>query len=77
MSFITGNGDPSIPEGNDPEGSNTSDNTRSEDAITHKSHHVISEWRTFRANLVAQEQVLFSKASVGIILIQGKKLFKV
>lgn len=57
MAFIAGSSDQPIPEGDDANGSNTSDNTKSDDTANRKSHHVISDWRTFRANLVAQEQV--------------------
>lgn len=53
----SGNSDQPGPEGDGPENSKTSENTRSEDANTHKSHHASSDWRTFRANLVAQEKV--------------------
>ncbi|XP_077231861.1 uncharacterized protein LOC143864879 [Tasmannia lanceolata] len=49
-SSSSGNSDHSIPEGDSSSG-------KSEDATSHKSHHMISDWRTFRANLVAQEQV--------------------
>eukprot|EP00268_Persea_americana_P030581 TRINITY_DN295_c0_g1_i1.p1 TRINITY_DN295_c0_g1~~TRINITY_DN295_c0_g1_i1.p1 ORF type:complete len:360 (+),score=80.86 TRINITY_DN295_c0_g1_i1:307-1386(+) len=59
----SGSSDQPIPEGDDANGSNTSDNTKSDDTATRKSHHVISDWRTFRANLVAQEQLSDGNAS--------------
>ncbi|XP_058090094.1 uncharacterized protein LOC131236725 [Magnolia sinica] len=56
----SGSSDQSIPEGNNP----SSDNTKSEDAAAHKSHHTISDWRTFRATLVAREQLSDDDAPV-------------
>eukprot|EP00262_Sarcandra_glabra_P008473 TRINITY_DN22009_c0_g1_i1.p1 TRINITY_DN22009_c0_g1~~TRINITY_DN22009_c0_g1_i1.p1 ORF type:complete len:354 (+),score=64.07 TRINITY_DN22009_c0_g1_i1:181-1242(+) len=57
-SSSSGSSDQPIPEGDGPEGSNPAfDSTESDDTTSHKSHHTILDWRTFRANLVAQEQV--------------------
>ncbi|OVA08085.1 Protein of unknown function UPF0301 [Macleaya cordata] len=49
--------DKSIPEGDGSKGSNrTPDSNKSDDTTTHKSNHIISDWRDFRAQLVAREQ---------------------
>ncbi|MQM11092.1 hypothetical protein Taro_043993 [Colocasia esculenta] len=54
-----GSNDPSIPEGDGSGGSNSiSGETKSEESLTQKSPHLNLDWRTFRANLVAQEKVL-------------------
>ncbi|XP_068648200.1 uncharacterized protein [Aristolochia californica] len=56
-SSSSGRNDRPDPEGDELEGSQ-SDRNRSEDLISPKPHHIISDWRTFRANLVAHEQLL-------------------
>lgn len=49
--FVTGNGDHSSPD--------SSDGNRSNDTASQKSNHKNPDWREFRANLFAREQVLF------------------
>uniref|UniRef100_A0A1D1ZEC5 UPF0301 protein Cag_1601 n=1 Tax=Anthurium amnicola TaxID=1678845 RepID=A0A1D1ZEC5_9ARAE len=52
-----GGKEPSIPEGDGTSGSNSiSGETKHEDSLTQKSHHLNLDWRTFRATLVAQEK---------------------
>lgn len=53
--YDIGNGDPSIPEGDGANGNNSSD--KSNDTSQHSLH--IKDWRTVRANLFAQEQVIY------------------
>jgi hypothetical protein len=50
--MCTGNGDGS-------KGSNPPDGNKSNDYASQKSHRVNLDWREFRANLFAQEQVNF------------------
>lgn len=58
LGFVIGSSDNSIPEGDGSNGSNRMpENNKSDDTTTHKSHHKISDWRDFRAHLVAREQV--------------------
>ncbi|XP_050219472.1 uncharacterized protein LOC126669879 [Mercurialis annua] len=51
-----GNGDCLIPEGDSSKGSNSSDNKKSNDNASQKSHRVNLDWREFRAKMVIQEQ---------------------
>ncbi|XP_026411276.1 uncharacterized protein LOC113306564 [Papaver somniferum] len=57
-SSSSGSSDKPVPEGDDSKGSNSMpESNKSDDPTTHKSHHrKISDWRDFRANLVAREQ---------------------
>ncbi|XP_073000049.1 uncharacterized protein [Typha latifolia] len=61
----SGNGDSSIPQEDSPEGRNPG-NDKSKSDSKHKSNHTLSDWRDFRANLVAweQEQSLDSDALI-------------
>ncbi|KAG9457010.1 hypothetical protein H6P81_001518 [Aristolochia fimbriata] len=54
-SSSSGKNDRQDPEGDEHEGSH-GDRNRSEDLGTPKPHNNASDWRTFRANLVAREQ---------------------
>ncbi|XP_068653214.1 uncharacterized protein [Aristolochia californica] len=56
-SSSSGRNDQPDPEGDELEGT-FGDGNRSEDLRTPKHHHIISDWRSFRANLVALEQLL-------------------
>lgn len=51
-----GNDDRSTPEGDSLKGSNSSDGNKSSDPAAQKSHMKL-DWREFRANLFAREQV--------------------
>lgn len=58
MIFISGSNDQSFSEDDGPEIRSPSfDNSGSEDATTHESHHANLDWRTLRATYVAREQV--------------------
>ncbi|KAK6937989.1 Protein of unknown function UPF0301 [Dillenia turbinata] len=53
----SGNGDESIPESGGFKGKNpSSDGNGSNDATSHKSHRINSDWREFRATLFVREQ---------------------
>lgn len=51
-----GNGDHSIP-GDDAKSNNISDGNKTNETSSQKVHHVNLDWREFRANLFAREQV--------------------
>jgi hypothetical protein len=54
----TGNGDRSIPEGDGMKKNNSSDGNKSNDTASNKSERIKLDWREFRANLFAREQVM-------------------
>ncbi|MQM17565.1 hypothetical protein Taro_050538 [Colocasia esculenta] len=58
-----GDSDPSVPEGDDSDGSNSiSEETRPDGTSVQRSHHFKLDWRTFRANLwPAQDSGLSSE----------------
>lgn len=67
-----GNGDHSIP-GDDAKSNNFSDGNKSNETSSQKSHHINLDWREFRANLFAREQViLFSLSEFYILLLEMK-----
>lgn len=51
------NGDHSVP-GDDAKSKNISDGNESNETSSKKPHHVNLDWREFRANLFAREQVI-------------------
>ncbi|GAB4844198.1 hypothetical protein Ancab_037564 [Ancistrocladus abbreviatus] len=57
-SSSSGNGDRSIPEGDDTKGHNVPEGSKFNESISPKPHHVTSDWREFRATLFAREQVI-------------------
>ncbi|KAL5843354.1 hypothetical protein ACOSQ3_009340 [Xanthoceras sorbifolium] len=56
-SSSSGNGDRSTPEGDNLKQNNSSDSNKSNDSAPQKPHRVNLDWREFRANLFAREQV--------------------
>ncbi|KAJ6805607.1 uncharacterized protein M6B38_416760 [Iris pallida] len=56
------NNDPSVPEGDDPEGVNHADDKSKSDESIQKSHRTLLDWRDFRANLVARAHELLDSA---------------
>lgn len=59
MIMNSGNGDRSSPEGDNLKRNNSSDNNKSNDTASQKSPHINLDWREFRANLFAREQVKY------------------
>lgn len=58
--MIAGNGDRSTPpEGDNLKQNNSSDSSKSNDSAPQKPHRLNLDWREFRANLFAQEQVCY------------------
>lgn len=55
--LCAGNGDHSTPDGDGLRGSNPFDRSKSNDPAAHKSQMSL-DWREFRANLFAREQVI-------------------
>lgn len=59
FSFVSaGNGDHSVP-GDDAKSNNISDANKTNESSSQKSHHINLDWREFRANLFAREQVIY------------------
>ncbi|XP_021903501.1 uncharacterized protein LOC110818815 [Carica papaya] len=56
LTIIAGNGDQSIPGGDDSRRNNSSDGNKSNESASQKSYPVNMDWREFRANLYRQEQ---------------------
>ncbi|KAF6159667.1 hypothetical protein GIB67_029925 [Kingdonia uniflora] len=63
-SSSSGGSDQSVPEGDGSDRSNPAHDSNKFDDKTNKSHNVIHDWRTVRANLVAREQVLLEDTEV-------------
>jgi len=57
MWFHLGKGDQSTPGGNGSKGSSPDGNKSNKNA-SQKPHHMIQDWREFRATLFAREQVI-------------------
>lgn len=70
MLMNTGNGDRSIPEGDGKKKNNSSDGNKSNDTASNKSERTSLDWREFRANLFAREQVIYFSLSVAVIFLK-------
>lgn len=67
------NGDHSIP-GDDAKSKNISDGNKSNETSSQKSQHINLDWREFRANLFAREQVIPHYFTEFYILFLNSKL---